>query len=200
MESGSSASVDFFRRQFDRQIVAAEYALNPFEELARPYMTGRVLDLGCGLGNLCIAAAAGGASVTALDACENAVADLNRRAMERRLDVRAVRADLSDWQPGDSFDAVACIGLLMFFGRAAALRGLRAFQDAVRPGGIAVLNVLSTGTTYLGMFGADYHLFSHEELATAFASWERLELREDEFPAPGGTVKRFLTIVARKPA
>jgi tellurite methyltransferase len=192
--------MEFFRRQFDRQIAQAEYVLNPFENLALPYLRGRVLDLGCGLGNLCVAAAGAGASVTALDACENAVRDLNRRAFQQALDIRALQADLQGWRSGETYDAVACIGLLMFFERAAALQGLRAVQEAVRPGGIAVVNVLTEGTTYLEMFGPDYHLFSKDELAAAFASWERLQLREDDFPAPGDTVKRFVTLIARKPS
>ena len=53
----TSRSVEFFGQQFDRQIAGGDYALNPFETLILPYLRGRVLDLGCGLGNLSIAAA-----------------------------------------------------------------------------------------------------------------------------------------------
>jgi tellurite methyltransferase len=53
-------SVGFFARQFERQIAAADYALNPFETCTLPHLRGRVLDLGCGLGNLSLAAARAG--------------------------------------------------------------------------------------------------------------------------------------------
>ncbi len=85
-------SVEFFATQFDRQIVAAEYALNPFERLALPWLSGSLLDLGCGLGNLSLAAARSGCRVTAIDACANAVADLGARASRDALPVEAFEA------------------------------------------------------------------------------------------------------------
>ena len=45
-------SVEFFEQQFRRQVQAKEFVLNPFEMLAVDYLSGDVLDLGCGLGNL----------------------------------------------------------------------------------------------------------------------------------------------------
>lgn len=50
-------SVRFFDTQFQRQINTSEFELNPFERLTLPYLAGDVLDLGCGLGNLAVAAA-----------------------------------------------------------------------------------------------------------------------------------------------
>ena len=182
--------LSFFSAQFDRQIADGQYDLNPFERLALPYMTGNVLDLGCGLGNLAIAAGRQGARVTALDACGNAVDDLAQRALALDLPVWVRQADLDGWRPEEEWDAVACIGLLMFFAR----------RNAVKPGGVAIVNVLMEGTTFKAMFDPDsYHLFTREELRAPFANWSLLEDREDGFDAPGNTVKRFRTLVARRP-
>ena len=196
----ANASVGFFDRQFRRQIEAGDYALNPFEAATLPFLRGDVLDLGCGLGNLALAAARQGARVTALDASESAVEDLRRRAAQAGLRIDARAAQLRDWRPGREWDAVACIGLLMFLPPGAARAGLVAVRDAVRAGGVAAVNVLVEGTTYLEMFDPAGHcLFEPGELGRAFAGWTPLHASTDAFRAPGGTSKRFETLVVRRP-
>jgi tellurite methyltransferase len=193
-------SIDFFDRQFERQAREADYALNPFELAILPHLRGEVLDLGCGLGNLAVAAAEAGCSVTALDASPAAVADLRRRARQRGLRIEAALADLRRYVPSRHFDAVVCIGLLMFFACPDARPMLKTIRGAVRPGGIAAINVLVEGTTFLDMFEpGDYCLFGAEELTTAFAGWETVLSRHEDFPAPRETLKRFHTLVARRP-
>lgn len=193
-------SIDFFRAQFDRQIDAADYALNPFEQWALPYLRGSVLELGCGLGNLTLAAARRGLAVTALDACPNAVADLQRRAQAERLAVRVEAADLAEWQAGATYDCVVAIGLLMFFTCDDGRRVLREMRRAVRPGGLVIVNVLVEGTSFMAMFDPQRHcLFPTRELVQIFGDWTPLLDRSDDFPAPGGTVKRFATLIARRP-
>jgi len=60
--------------------------------------------------------------------------------------------------------------------------------------------VLIEGTTYLEMFEPDhYYLFGEQDLANRFVDWEVVEFKTDSFPAPGDRVKRFATLVARKP-
>jgi hypothetical protein len=133
----TSRSVEFFDRQFRRQSEAGEYALNPFEEATLPFLHGQVLDLGCGLRNLSLAAAGNGCSVTALDASPAAIDDLS----------------------------------------------------------------LVEGTSYMDMFDPDgYCLFGRDELTARLRGWQALRSRHDDFPAPGGTLKRFHTLVARRPA
>lgn len=193
-------SVDFFARQFERQIAAADYQLNPFETWTLPHLTGCVLDLGCGLGNLSLAAARAGCEVDAVDACAQAVDDLARRAHSMQLRLHAHCQDLAQWRAGREWDAVAAIGLLMFFDCGTARGLLREVRRAVRPGGIAAVNVLVEGTTYMAMFDPARHcLFAADELRRTFADWSLLLDRSDEFPAPAGFVKRFATVIARRP-
>jgi tellurite methyltransferase len=69
----------------------------------------------------------------------------------------------------------------------------------VRPDGIAIVNVLIEGTTYLDMFEPGrYYLFGENELTDQFAGWEILESKYESFEAPGSTIKRFATVIARK--
>lgn len=196
----SNRSVDFFARQFERQIAAADYQLNPFEQWTLPHLSGRVLDLGCGLGNLSFEAAMRGHEVTALDACPDAVADLERRARANQLAIHVQEADLSDWRADETYDTVIAIGLLMFFTCEDARRVLQEIRRAVRPGGVAAVNVLVEGTTYLQMFdAAHYCLFPPGELHASFSDWALLVDRIDDFPAPENKIKRFATVVAQRP-
>lgn len=197
-----STSVDFFEAQFRGQSAAGEAALNPFEQRALPHLRGRVLDWGCGLGNLSLAAAERGCQVLALDASPAAIAALQAAAAARGLAVDAARADLRSHAPAaGSFDAVVAIGLLMFFDCATARRQLARLQAAVRPGGVAVLNVLVQGTTFMDMFDPAQHCLFHPDTpARAFDGWTLLHSALEDFDAPRGLRKRFATVIARRPA
>lgn len=193
-------SIRFFDTQFQQQARERDFRLNPFELAALPHLHGRVLDYGCGLGNLAFAAAERGCSVLALDASPAAIANIQQRAAAEALAVQAALADLRDYALDEDFDVVVCIGLLMFFDCATAFKALSNLQAHVREGGIAVVNVLVEGTSYLDMFDADNHcLFSRTELESRFAGWNILDAEYSDFEAPGGRRKVFATVIARKP-
>ncbi len=193
-------SVEFFESQFQRQVRDKEYVLNPFEAVALDYLTGTVLDLGSGLGNLSLEAGRRGHPVLAVDASPTAVARINEDAQRERLPVHAIEADFGKWSIDRWYDTIVAIGLLMFFQREPALRLLGAIQAHVSPGGRAIVNVLIEGTTYLGMFDpANYYLFRRRELEEQFAGWVILSSRYQTFPAPGPTRKEFSTVIAEKP-
>lgn len=195
-----SHSVQFFDAQFQRQARGEDFALNPFEQAALPYLRGRVLDFGCGMGNLAFAAAERGCSVLALDASLAATTHIRQRAAETGLAVEAGLADLRHHALDEDFDAVVSIGLLMFFDCATALRMLTRLQARVRCGGVAAVNVLVEGTTYLDMFEVQNHcLFARSELEQHFAGWSILHAESSDFDAPGGRHKMFETVIARKP-
>ena len=226
-------TVAFFDAQFERQARGADSALNPFEKLALPFLHGKVLDMGCGLGNLSIEAAKCGCSVIALDASSHAITRIRQAALAEALPITAAEVDFESHTVTDPstqapalaggsrsgfrptgvvegatglpaglhmFDMVVAIGLFMFFPKKRALELLANAQAHVLPGGLAIVNVLVEGTTYLDMFEPEhYYLFSENELREHFNGWEVLEFRRDSFPAPGQTLKEFATVVARKP-
>lgn len=194
-------SIEFFSHQFEAQIERGDYALNPFEVRALPYLSGRVIDLGCGLGNLSVTAAREGMSVSAFDASPQAVADLRKRAAQAGLDVHVDVAELSGWRAEGQYDSVVCIGLLMFFPCEQARGVISELRRATRPGGVLVVNVLVEGTTFMSMFERDaYCLFPADELRAMFSGWSVLEDVVEDFPAGEHELKRFLTLVVRAPA
>jgi tellurite methyltransferase len=191
----------FFDSQFRRQIGEREFALNPFEQAVLPYLQGRVLEFGCGLGNLAIAAARRGCSVVALDASRVAIDHIRETARRESLAIEASTADLRDYEIGESFDAAVSIGLLMFFDCETASRQIARLQERVRPGGIAAVNLLVEGTTYLDMFEPGSScLFPRGELEKRFSGWEIVHSEHRDFPAPEQRVKSFDTLIARRTA
>ncbi len=194
-------SIEFFDRQFQRQVDETDPGLNPFEQAALPHLRGKVLDYGCGLGQLALAAARAGCPVVALDASAVAVNHLRGIAEREQLPIRAEVADLRRHRLGEDFDTVVSIGLLMFFDCATAERALDELGAHLRPGGTLIVNVLVEGTTYLEMFDPQGHcLFARDALSRRFATWDMLSSTHRDFAAPGGLNKSFATIVARKPA
>lgn len=192
-------SVAFFDRQFQRQVSQQEFELNSFELAAVPYMQGRVLDFGCGLGNLAIVAAQRGCQVLALDASPSAIRHLRQRAVTEVLPIEAIEADLRNYEVTDDFDCVVSISVLMCFDHLTAVRLLSMLQARVRPGGVAVINTLIEGTTYFDMFGTDtYCLFARDELSRHFAGWTIMHSEFGDFDKPGGRKKSFATLIARK--
>ncbi len=197
----TDSSIRFFESQFQRQVLDPDPGLNPFEQAALPYLSGRVLDYGCGLGNLAVSAARRGCSVVALDASRTAIEHLRHVAQAESLPIEAAEADLRAYELSENFDCVVSIGLLMFFDCPTAFAQLASMQAHIRPGGVAVVNVLVEGTTYEDMFDPSGHcLFARDELARRFSGWDILHSEYQEFPAPRETRKSFATVVARKPA
>jgi len=195
-----ASSVQFFDSQFQQQVRGGGLELNPFELAALPHLRGRVLDFGCGLGNLAITAAKRGCSVVALDASHAAIEHIRHVAANDGLPIEAAEVDLRNYELTEDFDTVVSIGLLMFFDCPTAFHQLAQLQSRVRPGGTAVINVLVEGTTYLDMFDVHGHcLFTRDEMLGRFAGWNVLSYEYRDFAAPTNRIKSFVTLIAQKP-
>ena len=190
-------SIEFFDRQFKWQIKQPDIGFNPFEQDTLPSSQGKVLDYGCGMGQLALAAARAGRSVLALDASEVVIDHLRRIAGSEQLPLGAGVADLRSHRMDQHFDTIVSIGLLMFFDCATA-EGALAEPDAhLRPGGTMIANVLVEGTTYLDMFDPQGHcLFERDALSRRIGRREIASSTHSDYAAPGGLNKAFATVIA----
>jgi SAM-dependent methyltransferase len=115
--------------------------LGVVEVLAAVGSAARVLDLGCGSGRVAVAVAERGAQVTGLDTNPRPLGELERRAGEAGVEVRAVQADMDEPLPfaDDAFDcAVSRLSLMIARDPQATLREV---GRVVEPGGSVVTAV-----------------------------------------------------------
>lgn len=104
---------------------------------------GRLLDLGCGGGDLCVEAAGLGFEVTGIDLAEGMIAEAEARrrslapAVGQRLSFQVGDA-LGSGLPAAAFDAVTALGLVEYLDDDASF--FRAAARWLRPGGVVVIS------------------------------------------------------------
>ena len=108
----------------------------------------RVLDLGCGVGDVALIAAGlvgPGGEVLGVDRSPEALATAARRAEEAGQDsvVRFAAADLGTYVPEPGFDAVIGRFILMYLPDPAAT--LRRYARCLRPGGVVAFHEMAMG-------------------------------------------------------
>ncbi|MFP5021450.1 class I SAM-dependent methyltransferase [Pseudonocardia phyllosphaerae] len=143
--------------------------------------TGRALDVACGRGSVAVWLAEHGLDVVAVDVSPAGLAAGAELAAGREVRVRWVEADLDAGFPAEEsrYDVVVCQRF-----RDPAL--YPALRDALAPGGLLVVTVLSEVGDSGGRFRAE-----PGELARAFAGLEIIEHHEGD----GGA-----RLLARAPA
>ncbi|NKQ57828.1 class I SAM-dependent methyltransferase [Amycolatopsis sp. K13G38] len=105
------------------------------------WCVGVVLDAGCGTGELGLAVARRGHTVTGLDVSPRAIELARRKAAERDLEARFEATDITELTGyDDAFDTVVDSGLLHVLDPTAQERYLGVLRRVCRPGGrVAVL-------------------------------------------------------------
>jgi SAM-dependent methyltransferase len=134
------ANLGFLRQVVRQELVARQLAAH------LPAAPARILDVGCGQGTQLLRLARHGHHVTGLDSSAVLLADLTAslevEPAETRARVRTVRGEaeeLTSLFAEETFDAVLCHGVLMYFADPGPL--LAALSRTAAPGGLVSLLV-----------------------------------------------------------
>lgn len=109
-------------------------------------MPQNILDLGCGTGNHALPLAKRGYRITGLDRSAAQLAIARRKAREAGLPIRFLRADMTSFDLGRSFDAAVCMfGAFGYLTRATdVLRCLGSLRRHLGPGSVFVFEFWHT--------------------------------------------------------
>jgi SAM-dependent methyltransferase len=150
MLTRSSASQDLYRRLAPAyEMLASPARIRAEAESIVPHLAaigaGRVLDAGCAVGLHSCELARAGRQVTGIDLSGAMIAEARARASGLGLPVRFLKRDLKEAGrlSNRPFDAVLCLGNTMASAASAVdrARTLKAFRDALRPGGLLLLQL-----------------------------------------------------------
>lgn len=169
---------------------------------AAPRITGRVLDAGCGTGDLALWLASRGLAVTGIDYLEAPLEAARRKGAERGLSVNFLRIDATAVASiPERFDAVTDCGLFHSFDDASRVAYVDALRALLEPG--ARVFILCMSTDEPGTQGP--RRVSDEEIrATFFEGWEIESIEPARFEVmpgiqgaefgPEGAKARFVTV------
>lgn len=204
----SKANIQTWEERFAGDVYLFGTAPNAFlaREAGRLGPGARVLCIADGEGRNSTFLAGLGHDVHAVEAAANALAKAERLAAERGAAVRFEQADLEEWDwPVGAYDAVVAI-FIQFTDPTGRARMFRQMADALAPGGLLLLEGYGPGQLAYGTGGPKQldHLYTVDELATAFPGLELLHLDEydavlDEGPRHQG-MSALVDLVARRPA
>ncbi|MGI9117746.1 MAG: methyltransferase domain-containing protein [Gaiellales bacterium] len=144
---------------------------------------GRVLCIADGEGRNSTYLASLGHDVHAVEAAANALAKARALAAERGLTVAFEQVDLEEWDwPVAAYDAVVAI-FIQFTDPVGRARMFAQMAAALRPGGVLLLEGYGPRQLAYGTGGPKSldHLYTTEELRTAFPGFETILL--DEYDA-----------------
>jgi len=145
-------------QKYDAYYAEGPDALGPPTAKLVSFLTGalppgaHVLDVGCGQGRDAIWLARAGHSVVGVDPSSVGIAQLRDAAKAQALPIRAELGDLTDFDPGETFDCALFDRTLHMLGKAEREAGLAQLAGYVRPGGLVV--ILDEGANMGGLIAA----------------------------------------------
>ena len=130
-----------------RSIIPAELTVKEVDFMLQYFNLdagSKVLDMMCGYGRHTIALAQKGIAVTAVDNLDDYISEIKKVAAKENLPIKAVKEDVTRYNPDDEFDLALCMGnSLNFFNAEEAHRLLTNIYSHLKPGGHLLINTWS---------------------------------------------------------
>jgi len=144
MENVNNTYFDGYYKDIWRSYIPEELTVKEVDFMIRHFNLqpgNKVLDLMCGYGRHAIALAEKGISVTAVDNLGDYISELTEIARNKKLPIRALDANVINYEPDDKFDLVICMGnSICFFNRDDTLRLLKKVSSHLIRGGHLLIN------------------------------------------------------------
>jgi len=116
----------------------------------------KVLDLMCGYGRHSLAMARKGINVTAVDNLGDYVNEVKEIASKEQLLVSCIQADVLEYEPGEMFDLVICLGNnLSFFDQEETNALFSMIGSHTKPGGLFIANTWTIAEIVFKKFTAN---------------------------------------------
>lgn len=208
MEQTVAERVAEWDRRFGGQAYLFGTEPNAFlvREAGRLRPGARVLAVADGEGRNGVWLAGRGLDVLSVEASPVALEKARRLARERGVAVETEQADILSWEWGrDRFDAIVAI-FIQFARPHERARLFARMQEALRPGGLLLLQGYRPEQVGRGTGGPPFveNMYTGPMLLKAFAGMEILELRSHDEVIREGTghdgMSALIELVARKPA
>jgi SAM-dependent methyltransferase len=158
MDNVNDIYFDGFYKDIWRSIIPEELTVKEADFMMQYFglkESSKVLDIMCGYGRHAIALAKRGIDVTAVDNLDDYISEINKSVKENNLSIKAVKADIMQYEPEGNYDLALCMGnSLNFFNPEDAHRLLVKINTHLKPGGYLFINTWSLAEISIRNFTA----------------------------------------------
>lgn len=145
--------------------------------------SGKVLDLGCGIGGLALDLAKKGFDITCVDISKTAIKRIDEEARKRGVEVNAICSDLEDYNIKEEYDIILILGVLQFLGDKGE-KYIKKIQNQTKKRGINIIDAFKNKWLPGG------------KVEKLYFKWNVLE--KDEYIWEKDNFAKMIYLVARK--